>query len=42
MGGPSAELGVEECVEGLFELATTLALEHSGRFWTWDGQEHPW
>lgn len=42
MGGPSAELGVEECVEGLFELATTLTLEHSGRFWTWDGQEHPW
>jgi NAD(P)-dependent dehydrogenase (short-subunit alcohol dehydrogenase family) len=42
MGGPSAELGVEECARGLFELASMLTLEHSGRFWTWDGREHAW
>jgi len=42
MGGPGAELSVEASAQGLHALIESLGPEHSGRFWTWDGREHPW
>ncbi len=42
MGGPDAELTVQQCALGLVSLINGLTLEHSGRFWQWDGQELVW
>lgn len=42
MGGSSAPLGVEESATGIRELIEELTAEDHGRFWTWDGREHPW
>lgn len=42
MGGPNAEISVEESGGGLFRLIENLTLAQSGRFWRWDGSEHPW
>ena len=42
MGGPAAAISVEESARGLLEVIDRLGLEDSGRFWTWDGVEHPW
>lgn len=42
MGGPNAEISVEESAAGLFDLIETMTMAHSGRFWTWEGKEHPW
>jgi NAD(P)-dependent dehydrogenase (short-subunit alcohol dehydrogenase family) len=42
MGGRSAMLGVEESVAAIRKLIAGLTVTHHGRFWTWDGREHPW
>ena len=42
MGGPIADISAEESASGLLELAERLSPEMSGRFWTWQGEEHPW
>jgi NAD(P)-dependent dehydrogenase (short-subunit alcohol dehydrogenase family) len=42
MGGPQADISVEECVDGLMSVIDKLSIEDSGRFWTWKGEEHPW
>jgi NAD(P)-dependent dehydrogenase (short-subunit alcohol dehydrogenase family) len=42
MGGRGAELAAPESAQGLHALIESLRPEHSGRFWTWDGREHPW
>ena len=42
MGGPTADLSVEDSASGLFDLITSMTIDHSGRFRTWDGREHPW
>lgn len=42
MGGGTADISVEESGAGLFELIDSLTMEQSGRFWTWEGGEHPW
>lgn len=42
MGGDDATLTVRECAEGLIALIDRLTLEHSGRFWQWDGSELAW
>ncbi|MFI5318279.1 MAG: SDR family oxidoreductase [Myxococcota bacterium] len=42
MGGAAAEISVGASAEGLFALIEALTPEHSGRFWTWEGKEHPW
>lgn len=42
MGGPNAQLSVEESAGGLFRLIEGLTPAQSGRFWRWDGTEHPW
>ena len=42
MGGDGADISVEECVSGLATFINGMSMEHSGRFWTWEGKEHPW
>jgi len=42
MGGSSAPLSVEESADGVRDLIANLTPEQHGRFWTWDGREHPW
>ncbi|HSR45720.1 MAG TPA: SDR family NAD(P)-dependent oxidoreductase [Acidimicrobiia bacterium] len=42
MGGEAAPLSIEESAEGMRSLISTLGPDHHGRFWTWDGREHPW
>ncbi len=42
MGGPMGEISVNESAAGLVALIESLTPEHSGRFWTWEGMEHPW
>lgn len=42
MGGPNAQLDPADSAAGLFTLIDGLQLQHSGRFWTWEGHEHAW
>jgi len=42
MGGPNAAISVEDSARGLVEVIERLGMAESGRFWTWDGAEHPW
>ena len=42
MGGANAPVSVEDSAAGIYELVTTLTGEQHGRFWTWQGREHPW
>lgn len=42
MGGPEADITVEESAAGLVDLIDRLTLDDTGRFWTWEGAEHPW
>lgn len=42
MGGPDADITVEESASGLVELARSLTIDQSGKFLTWQGTEHAW
>ncbi|MGB0525484.1 MAG: SDR family oxidoreductase [Flammeovirgaceae bacterium] len=43
MGGFSANLTPEESVQRLIDnVLNRLTIEHSGKFFDWDGQEHDW
>jgi len=42
MGGVGALISVEESVDGITDLLDGVAEPMHGRFWTWDGREHPW
>ncbi len=42
MGGNRAKLTPSESVAGMFKLIDNLTEEHAGRFFDWDGKEHPW
>ncbi len=42
MGGRNAAISVEESARGIYELMAALGDSHHGRFWTWEGREHPW
>ena len=42
MGGSSADISVEESAKGLTGLIERLTLADFGRFWAWEGTEHPW
>ncbi len=42
MGGAGAPLAVEESVRGMRKVIARLTPTDHGRFWTWDGREHPW
>ncbi len=42
MGGAAAPLSPPQSVRGMMALLDGLTMRHSGRFWTWEGKEHPW
>ena len=42
MGGRGATLSVEESAAGIRRVVTGLSSSDHGRFYTWDGREHPW
>jgi NAD(P)-dependent dehydrogenase (short-subunit alcohol dehydrogenase family) len=42
MGGASAPLSVAESVAGIRQVIAHLTAAEHGRFWTWNGREHPW
>lgn len=42
MGGQGAAITVEESVDGIVSLINRITPDHHGRFWTWEGREHPW
>lgn len=42
MGGSSADLSIEESVGGLYALLAGLTMAGTGRFFNYDGADHPW
>lgn len=40
MGGDEADISVEESANGLFDRITTLSMDTTGCFQTWDGHDH--
>src|SRR5712692_7072192 len=42
MGGASASLSAAESVTGMRQVIAHLTVAAHGRFWTWNGREHPW
>jgi NAD(P)-dependent dehydrogenase (short-subunit alcohol dehydrogenase family) len=42
MGGASASLSVTESVTGIRQVIARLTVAEHGRFWSWNGREHPW
>ena len=42
MGGRHAAISVEESARGIYDVMAGLDASGHGRFWTWDGREHPW
>ena len=42
MGGAEADITAQESASGLYQLIDSLTMEQSGRFWTWQRDEHPW
>ncbi|TXR54630.1 SDR family oxidoreductase [Reinekea thalattae] len=42
MGGENADITAQESATGLLALAQKLSLNDTGRFFTWQGDEHPW
>lgn len=42
MGGPEADISVEESANGLFTAICSFGMKESGRFWQYDGTELEW
>ena len=42
MGGPNADITAEESASGIREVAAGLDQAHSGAFYKWNGEIHPW
>ena len=42
MGGQGADISVEESAKAIANLACELTMERSGRFFTWQVDEHVW
>ena len=42
MGGRNAAVSIEESARGIRDVMASLDASRHGRFWTWDGREHPW
>jgi hypothetical protein len=40
MGGDEADISGEESANGLFDRITTLSMDTTGCFQTWDGHDH--
>ncbi len=42
MGGSGADMDPSESAAAIVELVGKLTLDHTGSFYQWDGQIHPW
>ena len=42
MGGPGASISAVESATGIRRVIAGLSSADHGRFYTWDGREHPW
>lgn len=42
MGGPHAQLTVEESASGIRQVIANLTRADSGKFYKWNGEIHPW
>ncbi|RXJ71516.1 Short chain dehydrogenase [Veronia nyctiphanis] len=42
MGGKEADITVQESAKGIISLITTLTLEHTGTFFSWQGEALEW
>lgn len=42
MGGPNAEITVEQATNGLAKIIDGLDLSKTGTFWQWNGKEQSW
>lgn len=42
MGGPNAHLSPKESAAGILTVTDRLRPEDNGKFFTWEGIEHPW
>ena len=42
MGGPNADIGVEESIAGCLRVIDALTMENSGGFGNYTGAELPW
>ena len=42
MGGRNAAISVAESARGICDVMAGLDESRHGRFWNWDGREHPW
>ena len=42
MGGANAMITPTQSVEGMLRTIDVATMEHSGRFWEWNGNEIPW
>lgn len=42
MGGSDADISVQESASGIVDFACKLTIEQTGKFFTWQGEEHNW
>ncbi|MDD1793749.1 SDR family oxidoreductase [Enterovibrio makurazakiensis] len=42
MGGDNADISVQESARGILKLARNITIADTGKFFTWEGTEHPW
>ena len=42
MGGPGADITPEESAAGIKTVIDGLSMEHTGKFYKWNGDIHPW
>jgi NAD(P)-dependent dehydrogenase (short-subunit alcohol dehydrogenase family) len=42
MGGPDADLTIEESAAGIRNVIASITKADSGRFYKWNGEIHPW
>ena len=42
MGGPQADIGVEESAAGIMAVIASSSVADTGRFMKWNGEEHAW
>lgn len=42
MGGSGAQITVQESAAGIINLISGLTIKKSGKFFTWEGEEHLW
>ena len=42
MGGRNAAISVADSARGIYDVMAGLDESRHGRFWNWDGRQHPW